>query len=89
MDPRAIVRLEGLGQLKNPVTSSGIEHVTFRIGAYCLDQLPYRVDVCLFAWTGFILLGIKSILGFMELHSLYSSPSIIRMIKSRRMRLAG
>jgi hypothetical protein len=24
-----------------------------------------------------------------ELHSLYSSPSIIRMIKSRRMRLAG
>jgi hypothetical protein len=24
-----------------------------------------------------------------ELHSLYSSPSIIRMIKSRRMKLAG
>jgi hypothetical protein len=24
-----------------------------------------------------------------ELHNLYSSPSIIRMIKSRRMRLAG
>jgi hypothetical protein len=26
--PRAIVRLEGLGQLKNPVTSSGIEAAT-------------------------------------------------------------
>jgi hypothetical protein len=25
----------------------------------------------------------------MELHNLYSSPSIIRMIKSRRMRWAG
>jgi hypothetical protein len=27
----AIVRLEGLGQLKNPVTSSGIEPATFRL----------------------------------------------------------
>jgi hypothetical protein len=25
VDPRAIVQLEGLGQLKNPMTSSGIE----------------------------------------------------------------
>jgi hypothetical protein len=28
-DPRTIVWLEGLGQLKNPVTSSGIESMTF------------------------------------------------------------
>jgi hypothetical protein len=28
---RATVRLEGLGQLKNPVTSSGIEPMTFRL----------------------------------------------------------
>jgi hypothetical protein len=29
VDPRAIVRSEGLGQLKNPVTSSRIDPVTF------------------------------------------------------------
>jgi hypothetical protein len=29
VNPRVIVRLEGLGQLKNPITSSGIELVTF------------------------------------------------------------
>jgi hypothetical protein len=29
------------------------------------------------------------IIGFKELHCLYSSPSIIRMIKSRSMRCAG
>jgi hypothetical protein len=27
VDPRAIVGLERLGQLKNPMTSSGIEHI--------------------------------------------------------------
>jgi hypothetical protein len=39
----AIVRLEGLGQLKNAVTSSGIEPATFRLTAYCLNKLRYRV----------------------------------------------
>jgi hypothetical protein len=37
------VRLEGLGQLKNPMTSSGIEPATFRLVAYCLNQLRYCV----------------------------------------------
>jgi hypothetical protein len=31
VDPRAIVRLEGLDILKNPVTSSAIETATFRL----------------------------------------------------------
>jgi hypothetical protein len=39
-----IVRLEGLGQLKNPMTSSGMEPATFRLVAYCLNQLRYRVS---------------------------------------------
>jgi hypothetical protein len=33
VDPRVMVRLEGWGQLKNPVASSGIEPATFRFVA--------------------------------------------------------
>jgi hypothetical protein len=33
VDPRSIVRLEGLGELKNPMTSSGIELATFLLVA--------------------------------------------------------
>jgi hypothetical protein len=43
VDPRVIVRLEGLGQLKNPMTSLGFEPATFRLVALCLNQLRYRV----------------------------------------------
>jgi hypothetical protein len=38
------MRLEGVGQLKNPITSSGIEPATFRLVAYCLNHLRYRVS---------------------------------------------
>jgi hypothetical protein len=41
--PRAIVRLEGLGKLKNTIISSGIEPATSRLVTQCLNQLRYRV----------------------------------------------
>jgi hypothetical protein len=33
VDPRAIVRLEGIGQLRNRVITSGMEPATFRLVA--------------------------------------------------------
>jgi hypothetical protein len=42
VDPRATVRLEGLGQLKK-FTSTGLEPATFRLVPQCLNQLRYRV----------------------------------------------
>jgi hypothetical protein len=43
VDSRAIVRLEGLGQLKIPMTSSGIEPTTFRLVTECFNRLRYSV----------------------------------------------
>jgi hypothetical protein len=43
VDPRSIVWLEWLGQMKNPETSSGIEPVSSRFVALCLNQLRYRM----------------------------------------------
>jgi hypothetical protein len=39
----ATVRLEVLGQWKNPVTSWRIEPAAFRLVAQCLNKLRYRV----------------------------------------------
>jgi hypothetical protein len=39
------VRLEGLGQLENSMTASGIEHVTYRFVVKCLNQLRYGMAV--------------------------------------------
>jgi hypothetical protein len=61
VDPRNMVWLEGLGQFKNPMTSSGIEPATFRLVTceymkyhmlYKRDGLRFTIFFVLFVGDG-------------------------------------
>jgi hypothetical protein len=68
LDSRALVRLERLDQLKNPVTSSGIEPTTFRLAAQGLNQLRYRMLLPYFNFISRSLLydSLTKTLGWLE-----------------------
>jgi hypothetical protein len=83
VDPGAILWLEGLSHLENPVTSSGIEPATFRLVAQCLNELRYRVS------HSFYVLWSKELLCSAAMHAAtvtvpYMKREPVRCILSRK-----
>jgi hypothetical protein len=73
VDHTTILRLEGLGQLKNPMASSGIESATFRALILCLNQ--FRHCVLPYLMHTNIKTGINNISGRIHLHAYLSTGS--------------
>jgi hypothetical protein len=75
--------MKGLGKFRNPMTSSRIEIMNAQLVAECLNQLHHCVF--LFGLKRYKMIGGLRKLHNEELHNLYSSPGIVRKMKSMKM----